>query len=175
MGVEEAEAYPAQLERRLLAADYPYQVINAGVSGETSSGARSRLEWIVDSLEPDVVILETGGNDGLRGVEPELTLDNIKSMVRTLNERDIVVVLAGMKIVQNMGREYTTAFEAIYPAVAAEQEVILIPFFLETVAADPAYNQEDGIHPTAAGYEIVVDNSYPYVVEAIEVLESAGR
>ncbi len=161
------QAYPAHLERKLISEGYPYQVINAGVGGETSSGALSRIDWILN-LKPDIVILETGGNDGLRGIEPALTQENISQLVRYFQERDIEVVLAGLQIVQNLGQEYTTAFKEIYPAVAEEHGVILVPFFLEGVAGEPELNQADGIHPTPAGYEIIAETVYPYVIEAIE-------
>lgn len=168
-GLSEAEAYPAQLERKLQAEGHRYQVINAGVSGETSSGALSRVEWIL-TLEPDIVILETGGNDGLRAIDPELTEKNIDQIITRINEEGSVVVLAGMQTIQNLGESYATAFEAIYPTLAERHNLILIPFFLEGVAADPKLNQADGIHPTAAGYEVVLETIYPYVLEAIEGL-----
>lgn len=167
LGVTEDRAYPAQLEKRLLEHGYRYKVVNAGNSGETSSGLLSRMKWIL-SLNPDIVILETGANDGLRGVNPELTKKNIQGAVLILKANRVTVVLAGMQIVQNLGKEYTDAFKAIYPAVAKEEEVILIPFFLEGVAGNPQLSQPDGIHPTAAGYRIVADLIYPYVVKAIK-------
>jgi acyl-CoA thioesterase-1 len=167
LGVTPDQAYPAYLERKLISEGYPYQVINAGVGGETSSGALSRIDWILN-LKPDIVILETGGNDGLRGIEPALTKENISQLVGRFQESDIEVVLAGLQIVQNLGQEYTTAFKEIYPAVAEEHGVILVPFFLERVAGEPELNQADGIHPTPAGYEIIAETVYPYVIEAIE-------
>ncbi len=167
LGVAEREAYPAQLERKLHENGYYYQVINAGVSGETSSGALSRVEWVL-TLEPDMIILETGGNDGLRAIDVALTQSNIAELVQTFKDHDSAVVLAGMETVQNLGKNYTAAFQDIYPTVAAEQGVILIPFFLAGVAADPAFNQADGIHPTAEGYTVIVETIYPYVLEAIE-------
>ena len=175
-GVEEAEAYPALLESRLRAEGFRYRVVNAGVSGETSSGARSRLDWVL-TLDPDIVILETGANDGLRGVDPGLTRRNIAAIVSELQARDIVVVLAGMQMVRNLGPAFTESFRAIYPDIAQASGTILIPFFLEGVAGRPALNQADGIHPTAAGYRVIVDHIYPYVLEGIERHRerSAGR
>lgn len=166
-GVAEDTAYPAQLEKKLLKHGYRYKVVNAGNNGETSSGLLSRMKWIL-SLNPDIVILETGANDGFRGVNPELTKKNIERAVLILKANRITVVLAGMQIVQNLGKEYTEAFKMIYPAVAKEEEVILIPFFLEGVAGNPQLSQPDGIHPTSEGYRIVVDLIYPYVVKAIK-------
>jgi len=171
LGVDETEAYPALLEQKLHADGYAYRVVNAGVSGETSSGALSRVNWALN-LKPDIVILETGGNDGLRAIEPALTEQNLNAIIDRFQESGAVVVLAGMQTIQNLGQEYTSAHAAIYPTVAAEQDVILIPFFLEGVAAEAGLNQPDGIHPNAEGYQIVVDTLYPYVIEAIKKREA---
>lgn len=173
LGVESVEAYPAQLERKLHAAGYNYAVINAGVSGETSSGALERIDWVL-TLNPDIVILATGGNDSLRAIDPALTESNLRQLVERFQAANVIVVLAGMQTVQNLGADYTEAFRAIYPKVAAETELILIPFLLEGVAGDPKLNQEDFIHPTADGYAIVVETVYPYVVEAIAAARTAG-
>ncbi len=127
-GVEESQAYPARLAAQLQADGHAYKVINAGVSGETSSGALARLDWML-TLEPDIVILETGANDGLRGVDPSLTRKNIEAIVTRLKAEDIVVVLAGMQMVRNLGAAFTRSFAAIYPEVAAAHDVILMPFF----------------------------------------------
>jgi len=164
-------AYPALLEEKLQAEGFDFQVINAGISGETSSGTRSRTEWML-TLEPDIVILETGANDGLRGVNPEVTRDNIAEIIRILQTNDVGVVLAGMRMVRNLGREYTDAFAEIYPALAEQFDIIFIPFFLEGVAGNPALNQEDSIHPNAEGYRLLVDHVYPQVVKAIQVLRA---
>jgi len=166
-GLDEAQAYPALLEARLRETGFRYQVINAGVSGETSSGALSRLDWML-TLEPDIVILETGANDGLRGVDPALTRRNIETIVAKLQAKNIVVVLAGMQMVRNLGPEFTRSFGAIYPEIARASGLILIPFFLEGVAGRSDLNQADGIHPTADGYRIIVDHIQPYIVQAIE-------
>ena len=167
LGVEEEFAYPAVLENQLRQQGYSYQVVNAGISGETSSATLSRIKWVL-TLRPDIVILVIGANDGLRGIEPELVKGNIRKIVQTLKESKVVVVLGGMQMVQNLGQEYTTAFADIYPAIARSENVILIPFFLDGVAAEPGLNQSDGIHPTAQGYRKIVDNIYPYVTAAIK-------
>jgi acyl-CoA thioesterase-1 len=176
LGVDEKDAYPARLEKKLREAGYPWRVINAGISGETSSGALSRVEWVL-KLRPDIVILETGANDGLRGIDPRVMKKNIDETVRVLNRNKVIVVLAGMRMVANLGREYTGAFSDVYPFVARKHGVILIPFFLEGVAGEPALNQSDGIHPTVEGYRTVVENVYPHVLRAIEMnrRERAGR
>ena len=142
-------------------------MINAGISGETSSGALSRLDWML-TLDPDIVILETGANDGLRGVDPALTRRNIEAIVAELQSRGIVVVLAGMQMVRNLGLDFTRAFSAIYPEIARQSDLILMPFFLEGVAGHSGLNQADGIHPNPEGYRIIVTNLYPYVLDAIK-------
>ena len=165
-GLAETQAYPAQLESLLQAAGHNYRVINAGLSGETSSGALSRLEWAL-KLAPDIVILETGANDGLRGIDPALTQRNIEAIVARLQAADITVVLAGMQMVRNLGRPFTKAFADIYPAVAAKFDLIYMPFFLDGVAGRRDLNQSDGIHPTAEGYAIITTNLLPLVEAAI--------
>ena len=166
-GVSPSDAYPAQLERKLKQAGYGWQVINAGNSGETSSGTLSRVDWILKN-KPDIVILETGANDGLRGVSPSLTHKNIDQIVTRLKGNDVEVVLAGMQALRNMGGPFTREFAAIYPRVAKKHDLILMPFFLADVAGEPHLNLGDGIHPSAEGYRIITEAIYPYVVKAIE-------
>ena len=168
LGVAEEFAYPAVLEERLRRQGYQYRVINAGISGETSSGTLSRIKWVL-TLKPDIVILVTGANDGLRGIDPGLVKSNIRETIRSLKEKNVTVVLAGMQIVQNLGQDYTTAFAKIYPEVARSEDVIFMPFFLAGVAAKRELNQADGIHPTAEGYQVIVDHITPYVIEAIKI------
>lgn len=165
-GVNEKDAYPAQLEKKLLAAGFRWRVVNAGISGETSSGTLSRVAWVL-KLKPDIVILETGANDGLRGIDPQVTKKNIDETVRILKENRVTVILTGMRMVTSMGREYTSEFGTIYPEVARKHSLILIPFFLQGVAGVPTLNQPDGIHPVAEGYRIITDTIYPYVVKAL--------
>ncbi len=164
-GLNEAEGYPAQLEKKLQAAGINWRVVNAGISGETSSGTLSRVNWVL-KLKPDIVILETGANDGLRGIDPQLTQSNIDQTVRLLKEQRVIVILAGMRMVTSMGRDYGSRFAAIYPAIAKQHDLMLIPFFLQGVAGDPALNQGDGIHPVAEGYRIISDMIYPYLLQA---------
>ena len=166
LGVSERDAYPARLERKLRETGLHWRVINAGISGETSSGARSRVNWTL-KLIPDIVILETGANDGLRGIDPAVTRRNIDETVRILKQNRVVVVLAGMRMFTNLGRDYTKAFAELYPAVAKKHDVILVPFFLEGVAGDPALNQADGIHPTAEGYRTITETVHAHVLKAI--------
>jgi len=171
LGVEEEFAYPAKLEEKLQLLGYKYQVINAGISGETSSGTLSRIDWVL-TLKPDMVILVIGANDGFRGITPELIKSNITHIIRKLKENNVVVVLGGMQIVKNLGVDYTAAFEEIYPAVARSEDIILIPFFLSGVAANPGLNQADGIHPTKEGYQVIVDNLTPFVLEALKAMQT---
>lgn len=168
LGVEEEFAYPALLEKKLRQQGYRYQVVNAGNSGETSSGTLSRIKWVL-TLKPDIVILVIGANDGFRGIDPGLIKSNIVAIIKTLKENNVIVVLGGMQIVQNLGRDYTTAFAGLYPEIAQSEDLIFIPFFLADVAADRSLNQADGIHPNAAGYRRIVDTVYPYVTEAIKM------
>ena len=174
LGVGEEMAYPAQLQQKLYDNGYRFRVINAGISGETSSGALSRIDWIL-TLKPDMVILETGANDGLRGIDPNLTRDNIDQIVQRLVEQNVVVVLAGMKMVRNLGAAFTGAFDAIYPSVADTHGIVLIPFFLEGVAGRPSLNGPDGIHPNEKGYERISTHVYPYVVKAIKEVRSRRK
>lgn len=169
-GVDESDSYPALLEKKLHSAGYNYRVINAGVSAETSSGTLSRLDWIM-TLKPDIVLLETGANDGLRGIEPQQVEDNIRQILTRLHQSGVVIVLAGMKMVWNLGPQYVEQFNGIYPRLAAELDTVFMEFFLEGVAMESSMNLPDGVHPNRQGYIVICDNIYPYVVEAIEVLE----
>jgi acyl-CoA thioesterase-1 len=167
LGVNEEDAYPAQLEKKLRTAGYDWKVINAGISGETSSGTLSRINWVM-KLKPDIVILETGANDGLRGIDPRLTRKNIDETIRILKQQNVIVVLAGMKMVRNLGQKFTQDFADIYPSLAKKHDLILVPFFLQGVAGNPSLNQPDGIHPTAAGYRIITNTIYPFARKAID-------
>jgi acyl-CoA thioesterase-1 len=167
LGVAEEFAYPALLEKKLQDAGYHYQVINAGISGETSSATLARIEWVM-TLKPDIVILVIGANDGFRGIDPELIKSNLLAIIKILKENEVTVLLGGMQMGQNLGKEYVDTFESVYPQVAREEKIGLIPFFLNGVAANPKLNQPDGIHPTAEGYRTVVDHIFPFVIEAIK-------
>jgi acyl-CoA thioesterase-1 len=165
-GVSEEEAWPALVEKRLREDGRRYKVVNAGVNGETSSGARSRVPWIL-KLDPDIVILETGANDGLRGLPVDLLRDNLEAIMRAFRDAGVVVVLAGMQMVTNLGAEYTEEFASAYRETAEKHGVPLIPFLLEGVGGNPDLNQADGIHPTAEGHRIMAATVYPHIVEAI--------
>ncbi len=173
-GLEEADAYPALLQQRLLADGHRYKVINAGISGETTSGLRSRIDWAI-TLAPDIVIIEAGANDAVRGIDPALIKGNIEAVILTLKERNIRIILAGMRIYENLGPGYADTFENIYPNLAKVHDLIYMPFFLKDVAGNPGLNQQDGMHPTAEGYRIISNNIYPYVVEAIKQLKKKEK
>jgi len=172
--VDREESYPALLQRKLREAGFHYRVINAGISGETSLGALERLNWLL-SVHPDIVILETGANDGLRGLPVAAMHKNISAIVARLKARKVVVVLAGMRMVRNLGTGYIDAFEKVYADIARKEHLIFMPFFLKGVAGRPSLNQADGIHPNAAGYRKVVENLYPYVVKAIHARRRMPR
>jgi acyl-CoA thioesterase-1 len=172
LGVELEESYPAVLQRKLNENGYSFRVTNAGVSGETTSGTVSRLNWIL-SQRPDIVILEIGANDGLRGIDTTLVEKNIRTILERLQEEKVVTVLAGMKMVWNLGDGYTGRFNAIYPELAAEFGVLFMPFFLDDVAAVPSLNSSDGIHPNSDGYKVITENIYPYVLQAINEKRAA--
>jgi acyl-CoA thioesterase-1 len=156
-GVDPAQNYPAKLQARLDAAGYSYRVVNAGEAGETSAQGLNRIDSIL-ALQPAIVIVEFGANDGLRGIPAETTRENLEEIVVRLQSAGAKVVLAGMEMPPNYGPQYTSAFRNIFRSVSEEQGVTLIPFFLEGVGGHPELNQADGIHPTAEGYDIVVDN-----------------
>lgn len=156
LGVQANESYPAQLQRRLNDLRYPYRVINAGVSGDTTAGGLRRVPWILNN-KPELVILELGANDGLRGLDVDQVKHNLQQIIEQLRKAGATVILAGMKLPPNYGQDYTTRFEAIYPALAKEYGLPLIPFFLDGVGGASSLNQADGIHPTTEGYEIIVE------------------
>lgn len=155
LGVAAEDAYPSQLQRQLDAAGFHYRVVNAGVSGDTTAGGLRRVPWALNS-KPSIVILELGGNDGLRGLSLEETRSNLEQIIQRFQNASVTVVLAGMKLPPNYGVEYTKAFEMMYPALARQYHLKLIPFFLDGIAGSREFNQADGIHPTAEGYRIIV-------------------
>jgi acyl-CoA thioesterase-1 len=161
-GLAANEAFPVKLQRALAAKGLATDIANAGVSGDTTSGGLARLDWSVPD-GTDAVILELGANDALRGLDPEVTRGALDAMLRRLGERHIPVLLCGMLAPRNMGSEYGRAFDAIYPDLARAYGAILYPFFLDGVATEPKLNQRDGLHPTAAGVDVIVDKILPAV------------
>ncbi len=157
LGVDPSQNYPSKLQARIDAAGYSYRVVNEGVSGDTSAQGLNRLGAAFD-LHPKIAIVELGANDGLRGLSLDETEHNLGTIVRSLEKGGCKVVLAGMEIPPNYGAEYTARFRELFPKLSGEYHTALIPFFLEGVAGRSDLNQDDGIHPTGEGYDIVVRN-----------------
>jgi acyl-CoA thioesterase-1 len=153
-----AEAYPALIGEKIAAEGLAWRVVNAGVSGDTSAGGERRIDWVL--RQPvDIFVLELGANDGLRGFDPAVTRANLEAIVERVRARypEAKIVLAGMQMPPNLGEDYTRAYAAIFPRVAREEHIALIPFLLADVGGDPALNQADGLHPTAAGHAVVAE------------------
>ncbi len=172
LGVDPDQAFPAVLEKLVAKGGYPFHVVNAGVSGDTTAGGSRRINWLL-KRPVEVLIIELGGNDALRGISPETTAENLESIIASARAKqpDIRIVLTGMQIHQNMGLEYTAEFKALFGKVAKKTEVALVPFLLEGVGGDPELNQADQIHPNAEGHRIVAENVWR-ILEP--VLKSAG-
>jgi len=166
-GLAAEDAFPAQLERALRGEGYRVEVLNGGNSGDTTAAALARLDWVL-SDRPDVAIVELGANDGLRGLDPGETYRNLDAILSRLKAEGIAVLLAGMLAPRNLGASYVEAFDAVYPRLAEAHGVALYPFFLDGVAMQPDLNQDDGIHPNAAGVALVVARILPAVVRLIE-------
>ncbi len=166
-GLEPGAAYPEQLAKKLEAEGLKIEIINAGVSGDTTSSGLARLDWSLGE-GANAVILELGANDALRGISPEVTEKNLSAMLSKLKEKNIEVLLTGMMAPPNMGFAYIKAFNGIYPRLADKYKVALYPFFLEGVVADPNLNQADGIHPTKEGIAIIVEKTMPAVQTLLE-------
>ncbi len=163
----EGDGFPAVLEAALKAQGLDIRVTNAGVSGDTTSGGLERIDWSV----PDgtkLVILELGGNDALRGIAPEITGQNLDAMITSLKGRNIKILLAGMLSPPNMGKDYETKFNAIYPDLAKKYTLPLIPFFTEGVTGHPDLQIEDKLHPNRKGVDVMVKNTLPYVSDALK-------
>ncbi|MGE0042556.1 MAG: arylesterase [Vicinamibacterales bacterium] len=156
LGLPVEESYPSLIQARLDAAGYGYEVINAGVSGDTSAGGLRRLEWVLDG-PAKVLVVALGGNDGLRGLDPGELRRNLTAIIEAGRQRGLTVVLAGMEAPPNFGADYTARFREVYQDLAREYDLAFIPFLLQGVAGDPALNQADGIHPNRRGAEIVAE------------------
>ncbi len=166
-GVRAGDAFPVQLEMALRAEGLAVEVLGAGVSGDTTAGGRARLDWLLAD-DPEVVIVELGANDGLRGLDPQMTFANLDAVLARLKSDGIKVLLAGMLAPPNLGREYGEAFNNIYPRLAEKHGVALYPFFLDGVAARPELNQTDGMHPNARGVAVIVERITPYVKRLLD-------
>jgi acyl-CoA thioesterase I len=169
LGLSASAAFPERLQKALKTKGIDVDMTNAGVSGDTSSGGRDRLDWSVQD-GTDVVILELGANDALRGLDPKVTREALSDILTRLKARKIAVLLCGMVAPPNYGSDYAARFNAIYPDLAASFGVPLYPFFLEGVAADAKLNQADGMHPTPEGVDVIVKNILPSVEALVGAL-----
>jgi acyl-CoA thioesterase-1 len=172
-GLSEDEAFPARLQAALAAAGVEAKVINGGVSGDTTAGGLARLDWSLAD-RPDVVLLELGGNDGLRGIDPQDTEANLDAMLGKLAAKEIPLLFIGMLAPPNLGPEFGEEYNALFPRLAERHKVAFYPFFLDGVARDPALNQPDGLHPNAAGVEVIVERILPAVLQVIEQARAAA-
>lgn len=166
-GLIKGESLPDRIEAALQTAAPGSRVLNAGVTGDTTAGGRSRLTWSL-AARPDALIVALGANDGLRGLASEQTYANLDAIIGTAIEAGIPVLLTGMRAPPNLGPEYGAAFDAVFPRLAARHGIGLFPFLLEGVAAKPDLNQDDGIHPNPKGIAVIVENILPYVLKLIE-------
>jgi acyl-CoA thioesterase I len=159
-GLDPQEAYPALLQKKIEAAGHPYTVKNAGVSGDTTAGGLRRIDWALGKDGADVLIVALGGNDGLRGISPEETSENLAGIIEKARAKNPAtkVIVAGMQVPSNLGADFTAEFKAVFPKVAAEKKAALVDFLLAGVGGDDKLNQPDRIHPTAEGQRIIAEN-----------------
>ena len=172
-GLVETESYPALLQARIDAEGYEFEVVNAGVSGDTSAGGLRRMDWALDG-QVRVLIVALGGNDALRGLSIAELGQNLTKIIEKARERNVAVILAGMEAPPNFGPEYTIAFRQVYRDVARQQRVLLIPFLLEGVAGQTGLNQPDGIHPNAQGTRIVADTVWSVLRPVLDQMATAS-
>ena len=174
LGVNEDQAYPALVAKRLVAEGHEVRYLNAGVSGDTSAGGLRRMNWLL-AQRPAVLVLSLGANDGLRGLPLEQTEANLRDIVTKARAAGSRVLLLGMMVPPNYGPDYAPKFAAMFPRLAKELDVPLVPFLLEGVGGRPELNQGDGIHPTAAGHRVMADTVYPKLAAIVDQLEPAHR
>jgi acyl-CoA thioesterase-1 len=158
-GVEPEEAYPSLLQEKIDRAGLPYHIINAGVSGDTSAGGLRRINWLM--RQPiDILVLELGGNDGLRGISPDATYQNLQGIIDKVKKKfpEVKILIAGMRMPESMGEDYVRKFQEIFSHLAEKNKTAFLPFLLEGVGGKPELNQADRIHPTSAGHKIVAEN-----------------
>jgi len=167
-GIDVDQSWTSLLQLRLAEQGYEHRVVNASISGETTEGGRTRIDGIIERLAPSVVVVELGGNDGLRGLPPERTRENLLTIVNRSQAAGARVALLGIRIPPNYGPRYTRAFEGTFREVATEAGVPWIEFFMDGVALDETLMQNDGIHPNAAAQPVLLDNAWPVISEALE-------
>ena len=170
-GLPAGETFPEQLEAALVRAGHAVRVINGGNSGDTTAAGRARLDWSL-AEQPDLVIVELGANDGLRGLDPRQTYANLDAILSRLAARRLPVLLAGMLAPRNLGAAYSAEYDAVFPRLAAAHDVTFYPFFLDGVAMDPRLNQADGIHPNRAGVAAIVERILPLLTPMLDRLAS---
>lgn len=168
-GVEPEEAFPALIQKKIDSLGLNYRVVNAGLSGETTSSGEGRVDWVLKQ-KVDIFILELGGNDGLRGIPTEETQRNLQDIIDKVEAAypDAKIILAGMQVPPNMGSEYATDFRQVFVDIAEKNDIPLIPFLLEGVGGEVSLNVQDGIHPNVAGHKIVADNVWEVLQEEVE-------
>lgn len=174
-GLEISDGWVSLLERRLEAQNLPFEVHNASVSGDTTAGGLARLPALLARHEPNLVVIELGGNDGLRGLPTDKMQQNLAAMVERSRAAGAEVVLLGMRIPPNYGVRYTSAFEQVFRDVAEQQQVPLVPFVLEGVAGVPELMQADGVHPNAQGQPGILDNAWPVILDWVQSPQSADE
>ena len=166
LGLAAQAAFPKRLELALNAKGAAVEIVNAGVSGDTASDGLARLDWAIPD-GTDAAIVELGANDMLRGIDPKITRTALTTIVRRLEDRHIAVLLAGMRSAPNMGSDYAGAFDALFPELASSFDLVFYPFFLDGVSADRSLNQPDGLHPNAAGVDVIVARMLPTVEKLV--------
>ncbi len=169
-GLAAGQTLPERLEAALRAQGHSVEVINGGNSGDTTASGRTRLDWTLGGAPPDLALVALGGNDALRGLDPAATYDNLDAILIRLAEAGLPVLLAGMLAPRNLGADYAAAFDAVFPRLAEKHGVAFYPFLLDGVAMDPALNQDDGVHPNAAGVEVIAERLAPRLGAMIEAL-----
>jgi len=167
-GLLEMQAFPALLQEKLNVDGYQWEVVNAGLSGDTSAAGLQRVDWALSQGDVRILILELGANDGLRGLPVAEMKKNLASIIEPAQQKRVAVLLAGMEAPPNFGRDYLVTFHQVYPSLASQYHVALVPFLLQGVAGDVALNQRDGIHPTAQGARIVADNVWTTLKPILE-------
>ena len=162
LGISAELSYPSLLQDEFMLRGQPIELINAGVSGDTTAGGLRRLDWLLKQ-DPDLLVIELGANDGMRGVPIENIESNLATMIERTQEQQVDVLLIGMQIPTNYGQEYTQNFKELYPILANKYQIEMVPFLLEGVAGQRDLNQADGIHPTAEGHRIIADTVLPFL------------
>ncbi len=168
-GMNQEKSWVSLLETRLQQSGYNYRILNSSITGDTTQGGLARLPRLLDRYKPKIVIIELGGNDGLRGIQPQVTRENMATMIHQSQQQGARVLLAGIKLPPNYGTQFIQQFESIYTDLASKHDTLLVPFFMDGVVFEPEFMQADGIHPNEAGQPILLDNVWvvlePYLLD----------